>query len=433
MSIYSAMMAGTSGLAAQSNALAAVSDNIANANTIGYKAADTRFLTMVAGATKTGSTTYTAGGVKSATTTLVSRQGLFQTSQSGTDLAINGAGFFVVREQADASSVLYTRAGSFTPDASGFLRNTAGLYLQGWKLDANGVAANGTTVNDLEPVSLSDLNGTAEPTSTISLRANLNASTALTTAPYAAGNMATSSTTPQFEKAFDIYDAQGSAHRVTLGLIKTGANEWQAEVFAADGAVTAPNGLIASGTVRFKPDGSLDRANSSPALFAPINLTWTNAAGAPPLTLNLGDDGAINGLTQFGSASALISATANGGVLGNVASVSVADDGIVNAVFDNGAIRKVFQLPIATVENPDGLARAQGNAFSVTPESGGVAINVPGAGGAGRIAASSLEASTVDIADQFAKMIVIQRAYGAASKIITTADEMLQELNQLKR
>ena len=433
MSIYSAMIAGTSGLAAQSSALAAVSDNIANANTIGYKTADTRFLTLVAGATKTGSTSYTAGGVQAQTTTLAGRQGLFQISQSGTDMAVNGSGMFVVRETPTGSAMLYTRAGSFSPDATGYLRNTAGLFLQGWRLESSGEPSKGTTVNDLEPVRVSDLNGTAEATSKIVLRANLNAATDVFTDPYAAGDMASGGVKPQFEKSFDIYDAQGSAHRVTLGLVKSAANEWQAEIYGENGETTAANDLIASGTIRFHPDGSLDRAGSTPALFDALSVTWANGAGAPPLTLDLGADGAINGLTQFGSQSAMISATVNGGVLGNVSSVQVSEDGIVSAVFDNGAIRKVFQLPLATVENPEGLARAQGNAFTITPESGGVAINNPGSGGAGRIAASTLEASTVDIADQFAKMIVIQRAYGAASKIISTADEMLQELNNLKR
>jgi flagellar hook protein FlgE len=427
------MIAGTSGLAAQSSALAAVSDNIANANTIGYKTADTRFLTLVAGASKTGSTSYTAGGVEAKTTTLAGRQGLFQISQSGTDMAVNGAGMFVVREQPTGSAMMFTRAGSFSPDATGYLRNTAGLFLQGWRLDSSGVAVKGSAVSDLEPVRVSDLNGTAEATSKIVLRANLNAATAAFANPYAAGDMASGAVTPQFEKSFDIYDAQGSAHRVTLGMIKTASNEWQAEIYGENGETLATNDLIASGTIKFNPDGSIDRAGSTPALFDPLTISWANGAGAPPLTLDLGNDGAINGLTQFGSPSAMISATVNGGVLGNVRDVQVSEDGIVSAVFDNGAIRKVFQLPLATVENPEGLARAQGNAFTTTPESGGVAINNPGSGGAGRIASNTLEASTVDIADQFAKMIVIQRAYGAASKIISTADEMLQELNSLKR
>ncbi|MCA3255265.1 MAG: flagellar hook-basal body complex protein, partial [Alphaproteobacteria bacterium] len=304
MSIYSAMIAGTSGLAAQSSALAAVSDNIANANTIGYKTADTRFLTLVAGASKTGSTSYTAGGVEAKTTTLAGRQGLFQISQSGTDMAVNGAGMFVVREQPTGAAMMFTRAGSFSPDATGYLRNTAGLFLQGWRLESSGVATKGTAVSDLEPVRVSDLNGTAEATSKIVLRANLNAATAAFTDPYAAGDMASGAVEPQFEKSFDIYDAQGSAHRVTLGMIKTGANEWQAEIFGENGETLATDDLIASGTIRFNADGSLDRAGSTPALFDALSISWANGAGAPPLTLDLGADGAINGLTQFGSPSA---------------------------------------------------------------------------------------------------------------------------------
>jgi flagellar hook protein FlgE len=149
--------------------------------------------------------------------------------------------------------------------------------------------------------------------------------------------------------------------------------------------------------------------------------------------MNLGSDGGLDGLTQFGGASALISSTVDGGLLGNVASVEISNAGVVSAVFDDGTSRAVFQLPLATFSNPDGLTRLPGNAYAISSASGNVAINAPGSLGAGSISASTLEASNVDLASEFTNMIRFQRAYSASSKIITTVDEMLQEVSALKR
>ena len=129
----------------------------------------------------------------------------------------------------------------------------------------------------------------------------------------------------------------------------------------------------------------------------------------------------------------MISSSVDGGMLGNVESVRISEEGIVSAVFSNGTTRAVFQLPLATVQNPDGLTRLPGNNYALSDQSGNVAINTPGALGAGSISAGMLEASTVDLAQEFTNMIRFQRAYSASSKIITTVDEMLQEVSALKR
>jgi len=185
--------------------------------------------------------------------------------------------------------------------------------------------------------------------------------------------------------------------------------------------------------VAFNGDGSLDRAASTPALFGAITPAWNNNADAEPIQLSLGADGGLTGLTQFGSESALISSIVDGGMLGNLASVEISKTGLVSAIFDDGTSRSVFQLPIATFANPDGLARVSGNAYSISAASGNVAINKPGALGAGELASGTLEASNVDLAQEFTNMIRFQRAYSASSKIITTVDDMLQEVSNLKR
>jgi flagellar hook protein FlgE len=433
VSLYSALYAGVSGLGAQSSAMATVADNITNINTIGYKGVTTEFRTLVTDGRMKSS--YSAGGVAAAPQALISKQGLLQASANQTDLAIDGAGFFVVRtSDSPDAEVAFTRAGAFKPDLQGFLRNTSGYYLQGWRLDAAGNFTDTGNLNALEPVRLSELTGSAAPTSRLQMRANLQSDAPVFAGTYAAGDMAGGSVEPQFQRSFDIYDAQGGAHRVSIGFLKTGANQWQAEIFAVPASdVAAPGGLLASGTVAFNPDGSLNLAGSSPALFGTLTPAWTNGAGAQPIDLQLGTDGGLDGLTQFGGQSALISSSVDGGLLGNIASIEVDERGVVSAIFDDGTARRVFQLPVATFQNPDGLTRLSGNSFAVSSASGSVAINPPGALGAGMISSATLEASNVDLAQEFTNMIRFQRAYSASSKIITTVDDMLQELSSLKR
>ena len=432
MSLYSALYAGVSGLSAESAAMAGVADNITNINTTGYKRVDTQFKTMVGDGR--ARTTYSAGGVQAAPHSLISQQGLLQASANGTDLAIDGNGFFVTRDGSSAeSSVSFTRAGSFTADKDGYLRNTGGYYLQGWKLDEAGNYANTGDLAALEPVRLTDLTGTATPTTKVAARINLDSTQATFTDPYTEGDMASGKVVPQFSRPLSVYDAQGGSHQLTVGYIKTDANTWKSEIYANPKTdVAAPGGLLAKGTVKFNGNGSLDLKNSTPELFGSLDIKWTNKAGSSPIKLQLGDDGGLNGLTQFGSTSALISSSIDGGLQGAF-SIEVSETGRVSALFDDGSSRDVFQLPIATFQNPDGLTRLSGNAYSTSNLSGLVAINEANAGGAGKLSSNNLEASNVDLAQEFTNMIRFQRAYSASSKIITTVDDMLQEVSNLKR
>ncbi|MEN2786135.1 flagellar hook protein FlgE [Sphingomonas qilianensis] len=434
MSLYSALYAGVSGLSAQASAMATVADNITNVNTVGYKGVAAEFRTLVTDGSVRSS--YSAGGVVAAPKAMISKQGLLQASSSLTDIGVEGAGFFVVRPGvSDNGEVAFTRAGSFKPDAQGYLRNTANYYLQGWPLDAQGNYVNTGNLDQLEPIRPSALTGSAAPTTRLEARINLQSTTANFAGAYAAGNIAAGTATAQFSRSFDVSDAQGSPHRITMGFVKTAANEWQAEIYAVPAAdVTgAPGGLLASGEVRFNGDGSLDLAGSTAALFDDLNINWANGAGSSPINLALGSNGALDGLTSFSDPSAMIGSFVDGGTLGTVASVEISDTGVVSAIFEDGTSRAIYQLPLATVQNPDGMTRLSGNAYGISQESGNVAINPPGSLGAGTISASSLEASNVDLAEEFTNMIRFQRAYSASSKIITTVDDMLQEISNLKR
>jgi flagellar hook protein FlgE len=439
MSLYSALSAGVAGLSAQSNAMASVADNITNINTVGYKNVETQFSTLV-GDTTSGSK-YSAGAVVANSKALISKQGLLAASGSSTDLGIAGQGFFVTTGSPRSGETMQlTRAGSFTPDKEGYLKNTAGLYLQGWPLDAKGGYVNTGNTDALTAIRVSDLGGTATPSTKIQARINLMNTTPAAakfgdiTYTYTKGDIATGTLPAQFGFPINVYDQQGGAHQLQLSYAKKDDNTWIGEIVAVPASdVTAANGVLASGEIKFNADGSLDLSAASNPYFAAFTPSWTNGAGSLPISLELGTDQGTTGLTQFGSPSTPYSKFADGGVLGSVASIDVSPTGVVSAVFADGTKRAAFQLPIATVANPDGVQRISGNAFLPTVDSGTFSINAPGSLGAGTIQSKKLETSTADLAEEFTNMIRFQRAYSASSKIITTVDDMLQEVSNLKR
>lgn len=440
MSLYGALFTGISSMNANSAALSATSNNIANVNTVGYKNDQASFSSLMT--TATSNTTFTAGGVQATRQQNIDQQGLIQGSAASTDLAISGNGFFAVTRDSlgNGNQTLYTRAGSFRPDGAGYLRNSAGLYLLGWRLDAHGnLPANRANVGT---INLNDLTGTAEPTTNMTLKANLQSSQAVQAAAAAynptdnTNNMASGTVTPDFERTVQVYDTQGGAQQIRLGFIKTGANTWQYEfMYAGNPAnvTTAADMPISYGTLTFNPDGTLASPSSgSIALTVPFDIT---TSGLNPQTINvgIGSSGQLSGVTQFDSASTIVSAGVDGALFGGLTGIKVSEDGTVLAIFDNGVQRKVFQLPIALFPNPNGLIQTSGNAYLQSQDSGAVGLTVAQTGGAGSISGNALESSTVDLAKEFTDLITTQRAYSAATRIITTADDMLEELMRIKR
>jgi flagellar hook protein FlgE len=468
MSINSAMLAGVSGLIANSSSLAAISDNIANVNTVGYKRSQADFQTLVN--TQSRNSTYSAGGVTSRTRQFIGQQGLPTRTSSPTDLAISGNGFFVVTSQpenltaADARS--FTRAGSFTQDSLGYLRNDAGFYLQGWPVDANGnINIDPSDLSRLSSINVAQVGGAAEPTTRVGLSANLQSSQPLS-AQLGAYDPATNSMAmydpdlgtgvrPDFSMQVPVSDSKGGKRTIEIDFLRSATpNQWLAEVRAVpasdvvDGTGLS-NGQLAVGTVAFTQDGRLDTANttlfanpSDPTItFGPSNAA-APAAGAVNWAAGLGIDGqsisfaltsSAGGLTQFDSASVVQSVTTNGTTFGNLTNISIDEQGYVTAAFDNGITRRIAQVAVATFPNPDGLHAINGNAFRVAQESGTYSLKGAGQGGAGLLSPSTLESSTVDLSSEFTGLITTQRAYSASSKIITTADQMLQELLSIVR
>lgn len=435
MSLYGALITGVAGLDANSTALSVASSNIANVNTVGYKSDQTQFSTLVAASSGSGDSS-NAGVIADVRQNFV-QQGLLTSTSSPTDLAISGSGMFAVStapiSNGTPSTMMYTRAGNFTPDATGNLVNASGYYLLGWSLDANGNPP--TNPLSLSSINVNNLAGKAQPTTTMTLQANLQASDA-PDAGYVAGDMTNGVVTPEFQRTINVFDSQGGTQPLQLSFIKTGANTWAYEVGyeGAAGNITGTNPIF-SGSMTFNTDGSLANANTAaatPTGVVSVPIPWSAASGlaAQTLNINMGTVGQTNGVTQFDTPSALTSSTVDGAVFGNVSGITIDKNGIVSAQFSNGLSQKVFQVPLTTFVNPDGLSEINGNAFTATQNSG-TPILTAANNGSGSIQSNALEASTVDLATEFTNLITTQRAYSASSRIVTTASNMLDELLQM--
>jgi len=480
MSINSAMQTGVTGLTANSQALTTISNNIANVNTTAYKDELTSFQDIVTGAGATA--VDNSGGVDAVTRQTVTRTGTLTATNSSLDLGIDGQGFFVVSDNSSqvstTSSVKFTRDGSFQPDKGGFLQNADGMYLEGWPVNPDGsVTSDSSDLTKLQPINISNIGGTAEATTQVAINANLQSSQPTTT--FAAGtydptspteSMSTYSisppngTKPDFEISMPVSDSKGGQQTLTMSLLKTGANTWDYEIWSpniadASGNTIATGGLgqVATGSLVFTSSGQLDLSQSTSndlsttppttgaaGSFTP-NLTigasgsgaavqWAGALGVAGQTvdMSLANSGS-SGLTQFDSDSTTQSVTSNGTAFGNLSKVAVGKDGMVTAVFDNGVTRNIAQVALATFINANGLTPVSGNAYQVSTQSGTFSLRTPGMGGTGQVTPSALESSTVDLSQEFTNLITTQRAYSAASKIITTADQMLQELLSIKQ
>jgi flagellar hook protein FlgE len=456
MSINSALLAGVSGLAANSSALAAISDNIANVNTTAYKRNQVDFSTMVTSQSVTGD--YSAGGVQGVNQQLVSTQGLIQGATASTDLALNGDGFFVTSSSPTAPASEFTRAGAFTPDANGFLVNDAGLYLQGWPVQPDGsFDTDPSDLSKVGPINVKNLGAAVQATTSLGVDANVDQRTTVDTAAvtaysassnsmaqYAATNGASGTAPDAAPIEFNVVDSMGGTHKFDLALEKTGTpNTWNAEIYAVPASdVTGTNGQVAAGQVVFNNDGSINMASSTLFGAAPAAPTITlGASGAttpPAWSAAQGIGGQsltfdLSTLTQLAAPSAVTSATSNGASAGNIVSVEVNASGVVSAVFDNNQVRPIAQVAIATFPNSDGLQPVSGNAYMGSLKAGTMTLKSAGTGGAGVIDPSSLESSTVDLSTEFTGLITTQKAYSASSKIITTADTMLDELINIIR
>jgi flagellar hook protein FlgE len=414
------MFSGVSGLRIHQTMMDIIGNNIANINTVGYKSSNLTFQSMLSqtlkGAStpagdKGGSNPIQVGlGAQIGSVDSNFAQGNLQSTGKVSDMAIQGDGFFILKSNA---GVYYTRAGNFIFDSNGNLVNPAdGMIVQGWIADTGG---NVNTSNSIGSINI-PLDQIIEPTSTSVVNYG--------------GNLPSESiTADKFVTSIDIIDSQGSEHTMTVTFTKLAesvgppavlANTWKWEV-------TGPTEATGSGTVVFGADGILSDSTGGPVTFTP------SGADAMSINLNFGTVGKINGLTQFSTSATVAATSQDGNGPGALQSLSIGSKGEITGIFSNGQTRTLAQIALALFKNPSGLIQNGNNLYSKSNNSGVAIFGESDSGGRGQIIAGTLEMSNVDLAKEFANMIIAQRGFQANSKIITASDEMLGDLVNLKR
>jgi flagellar hook protein FlgE len=411
------MFAGVSGLRSHQVMMDVVGNNIANVNTVGYKSSTVLFqdtLSQLVRGASGGTGEATAGvnpqqvglGVRVGATDMVFSQGASQLTGRATDVAIQGDGFFVVRQ---GTEILYTRAGSFGFDQNGFLTDPSGAVVQGWMGDLSGNISTNSPVGDIK------------------LPVGQVISPVATTKVTVGGNLSTSALTtdPSISTAIQVIDSLGTPQRVTVNFDKTGNNAWTMKVLD-------PNGVQIGSTANLTFDSTTGELTSP---SAPPSFTFTPPGGAAALTfaVDFGAAGAPNSLTQFGGTSTAAAISQDGTTTGYLRSFAISDDGVVSGVFSNGRSQALARIALGAFNNPGGLVKAGQSLFRASGASGQALVGTPGTAGRGSMAAGTLEMSNVDLAQEFTNLIIAQRGFQANSRIITASDEMLQDLVNLKR
>jgi len=404
-----------SGLAASSEALSVISNNLANLNTVGYKEDQASFRDLfyqAFGTNGAGDPIQVGGGVAINAVTPVFTDGTVQSTGVDANAAITGNGFFVTQLNGVSE---YTRAGNFQVDANGQLTTQEGALVMGYPA-VNGVISTGQTLAPLQ-VNQGQLIPGA-PTTTLQTQTNLDASAAI----------GDSWSTP-----LAVYDSLGMSHSLTFTFTKTAANTWDYQVTlpATDTGGTGAPTVVGNGTVTFNTDGTL-ATPTGPVTGLTVNGL---ADGAAPLnmTWDLQDSAGNSLLTQTASASATSTTYQDGYGSGTLQSFNIASDGTIEGIFSNNQTLALGQIVLANFADPEGLSRVGQNSFESTLASGAPVVGVAGTGGRGVITGGALEQSNVDMATEFSNMIVTQRGFQANAKVITTFDQVTQDAINMKQ
>ena len=410
-----------SGLTADSAALDVVGNNLANLNTTGYKDSTVSFYDLLQQSVAGGSTQI-GGGVSAPQTERIFTQGSIQSTGGNYDAAINGNGFFVVQDPS--GNTLYTRAGNFQLDANGNLVTATGQYVQGWTAQNGVLNTSGAIGNITIP---SNALQTPSATQNISLSLNLNA----------AGVPGTP--TGSFSTTVQAVDSLGVSHTLTFNFTESttpGTWNYEVDIPGADltsGTAGTPS-AVATGQVSFDANGNLT-SPTAPATVAIAATGLTDGANDMNITWNLATEEG-NGtplVTQYAATSAISAATQDGVPASQVTQVSIANGGAITAQFSNGNQVVIGQLALASVSNPDSLIATGQNNYEVGADTATPVIGVPNSGTLGTVEGGALEASTVDIATEFTNLIIYQNSYEANSKVISTLDQVTQNLLNLQQ
>jgi len=409
--------AGLSGLSANATYLSVIGNNLANINTVGFKASTVNFVDLVSQtvASTSANPAQVGLGVMTGSISPVFSQGAAQTSREATNAAIQGNGFFVVMTPTGPA---YTRDGSFSLNADGELVTADDMPVQGWTAvdPATGkISTQGVPTNIVVPPGV-----LRAPVATTSFQTlcNLDANAAVG---------------ESYTTGVQIFDALGTSHVLGITYTNTAPGAWSYRVDVDGGDVTGGTEgtpfQLAQGTVAFDPTGKMLSVNgAAPADVTIASPAWANGAAPTPITWDLVDANNQGALTGYDAASATSSKTQNGASAGMVDNISILPDGTIQATFGAGQTVAVAKLALVTFNNPKGSNRFSGSEAAGLPN-----LGEANTGGRGTVIGSALEQSNVDIAQEFTQMILAQRGYQANAKTITVSDELLLETIQIKR
>ena len=426
MGIQSAMFSGVSGLNTNSQAMSVIGNNLANTNTLGFKGARYVFSDLLSSTISgSGGSSQVGRGVGLSTIDNIFSQGTFESTSSDTDVAIEGDGFFIVKEVGNDTS-FYTRAGAFRFDEEGYLVNPEGFRVQGKQYDPiTGELAGGDPSDiQVQNTGLVEANPTANMTFTTNLDAN-----SIELGGDANDIDPADTTTFNYSASSQVFDSLGEPHLITVfwRLEDTLLNTWSS-AYTVDGDLLNPTTLPPA--FAFDPDGRLPDTDGdgepNPVIKNIAIADWGNGS-AQNQAIDLTFD-----MTQYDSDSVVIGQDQDGYGAGNLTNVAINEDGVVVASYSNGTQENIAALVLGKFKNPNGLEMAGSNLFTANANSGNPRVGLPGPE-LGNLFTNSLEQSNVDMGQEFVKMITAQRGFQANSKIISTVDEMLGELINLKR
>lgn len=432
MTISSSLNAGVAGLSVNASRLAAISDNIANSATFGYKRVEADFHSMVI---SSGAGTYSAGGVRVTSQRLIDQRGSLVSTSNPTDLAVRGRGFLPVATASEVAvgngqQMLLTTTGSFRTDDQGLLRTESNLVLLGWPALPDGSIPPypRDTSAGLRPVQINVNQFSGDPTTRMNLGVNLPATE----------TAATSSGNPR-ELSVEYFGNLGTSESLLIEYTPTipgtgSSNQWTMTL--RDTA--SPGVVIGSYTLDFDDGrtagGTLSAVTtlSGGTYDATTGSMIVNVAGGP-LEINIGRIGASDGITQLSNSFAPVAISKDGSPVGNMTSVEVDANGFVHAFFDTGITRRIFQIPLVDMPNPNGMVALDEQTYLPSTDSGTYFLWDAGDGPTGDVVAFAREESATDVAGELTDMIQTQRAYSSNAKVIQTVDEMLQETTNIKR
>lgn len=433
VTISSSLNASVAGLAANATRLAAISDNIANSSTYGYKRIATDFHSMVID-NSTG--VYSAGGVRTTNMRLIDQSGALVSTSNATDLAVRGRGMLPVTSEASVSfdngdnPLMLATTGSFRTDDQGYLKTSSGLVLMGWPANPDGTIPTfpRDTVDGLQPIRVNSNQFAGEATTKIDLAVNLPATST------EAGATGTSE-----ELSIEYFDNLGKSENLTLAFTPTvpatgSSNTWTMTIRDSASA----NAVVGEYTLAFDDTrgagGTLTSVSAlSGGAYNATEGTVTINVDGGPVTIAVGTLGSAGGMSQLSDSFAPVAISKNGTPVGNMTSIEVDANGFVRASFDIGINRVIYQIPLVDVSNTNGLETLDYQTYRPTPDSGSFFLWDAGDGPTGDIVGFAQEESTTDVAGELTELIQTQRAYSSNAKVIQTVDEMLQETTNIKR